>query len=293
LAANEPINLTVTINGTGNVRLIDRMNFQFPPSFEVYDPKITTDVRATDAGVSGRRTIEYLLIPRSSGNYTIKPAAFSFFNPAQGRYVSLQTPEFTFNVARGEGGDMVSGGPGADQQAVQYLARDIRFIRQGPVALKPAGVFFFGSRTFYILLISPVVLFALFVLLWRNHIKNNSDIARVKNRRATRIAKKRLKQASEFMKLRMSEKFFNELAQAMWGYISDKMNIPLSELSLDNVRSRLKTKALNEELIAGFSGVLEQCEFARFAPGEKQQLMDELYNKALDIITRIEKDLKQ
>jgi hypothetical protein len=292
LAANDPINLKVVITGKGNVRLIDKLNFQFPPSFEVYDPKITSDVKASEAGVSGTRTLEYLVIPRSAGNFTIKPAAFSYFHPVRESFITLNTPEFNFTIARGEGMDMAMGATGGDQQAIQYIASDIRFIRQGPFRLNPIGSYFFGSAMFYTFYLTPLVLFGLFVILLRNHIKNSSDVVRVKNRRATRIARKRLKQADEFLKLRMSEKFFNELSLALWGYLSDKFNIPLSELSLDTVRGRLEKRSVNAEFINDFIEMLEKCEFARFAPGDKNQTMDELYERALALITRIEKELK-
>ncbi len=292
LAANEPVNLKVVINGKGNVRLIDKLNFQFPPAFEVYDPKITTEVQANQSGVSGTRTLEYLIIPRSAGSFSIKPAAFSYFHPVRENYVSLNTPEFTFAVARGEGQEITTGSSTSDQQAIQYIASDIRFIRQAPFKLNTIGSYFFGSTTFYILLISPLVLFVLFVILLQNHIKNNRDIARVKNRRATRIARKRLKQAEQFLKLRISEKFFTELSQALWGYLSDKFNIPLAELSLETVRERLTIKSVKPDIIDDFINLLDQCEFARFAPGDKFHEMDQLYGRGLDLIMRIEKELK-
>lgn len=292
LAANEPINLKVVISGKGNVRLIDRLNFQFPPSFEVYDPKITSDVKTTDSGVSGTRTLEYLIIPRSAGNFSIKSAGFSYFHPVRENYITLNTPEFNFTIARGEGLDPSSGLAAGDQQAIQYIASDIRFIRQGPFRLHTIGSYFFGSLQFYLLYLSPILLFGIFLLLLRHHIKNSSDVVRTKNRRATRVARKRLKQADEFLKLRMSEKFFNELSMALWGYLSDKFNIPLAELSLDTVRGRLEKRSVNIDFINEFIEVLEQCEFARFAPGDKNQTMDELYDKALTLITRIEKELK-
>lgn len=292
LSANEAVNLKVVISGRGNVRLIDKLNFQFPPAFEVYDPKITTDVQVNQSGVSGTRTIEYLLIPRSAGNFTIKPAGFSFFNPARNEYITLNTPEFEFMVARGDGMEITSGTSTGDQQAIQYLSTDIRFIRQLPFRIRTVGSYFFGSTQFYLLYLIPLFMFGMFVLLWRNHIRNSRDLARVKNRRATRVARRRLKQASEFMKLNISDKFFNELSQAIWGYLSDKFNIPLAELSLETVRERLSGRSVTTDIVEDCIRVLEECEFARFAPGDKSQTMGKLYDQGLALITRIEKDLK-
>jgi len=292
IAANEPVNLKVVISGRGNVRFIDKLNFKFPPVFEDYDPKITTNVQANQSGVSGTRTLEYLLIPRSAGNFSINPAVFSYFNPAMNKYVSLKTPEFQFRVARGEGMDIVGGTATSDQQAIQYLSTDIRFIEQLPFRLNLIGSYFFGSTRFYMLYLSPLVLFGLFVVLWRNHIRNSRDLVRVKNRRATRIARRRLYQASEFLKMRINEKFFNELSQAIWGYLGDKFNIPLAELSLDTVRDRLASRHVNPDIIDDCIKVLEQCEYARFAPGDKTQTMNLLYEQGLGLITRIEKDLR-
>ena len=289
--ANEPITLRIVVTGKGNVRLIDRLNLQFPHTFEVYDPKISSDIQATQQGVSGSRTFEYLIIPRSAGTFTLKPAKFSYFHPVRGEYVTLNTPEFGFRIIRGEGMELAGTAIG-DQQAIQYIASDIRFIRQGPFRLHLVGSYFFGSPKFYVLYFTPLVLFALFLILLRNHIKNSRDIVRVKNRRATSVARKRLKQADEFLKLRISDRFLNELSQALWGYLSDKFNIPLAELSLDTVRLRLEKRSVSPDFINEFIQLLEQCEFARFAPGDKTETMDILYGNALALITRIEKELK-
>lgn len=292
VAANEPIKLKVVISGKGNVRLIDKLGFQFPHSFEVYDPKITSDVQTSQTGVSGSRTLEYLIIPRSAGNFSIKSAAFSFFHPVRENYITMNTPEFNFRIARGEGSDLSAGAASGDQQAIQYIASDIRFIRQGNLKLHAIGSYFYGSTFFYVLYLSPLALFVLFLLLWRKHIKNNRDIARVKNRRATRIARRRLKQAEEFLRLRMNVKFFNELSQALWGYLSDKFNIPLADLSLETVRERLEKRNVNAGITDDFLKLLETCEFARFAPGDNSHTMDQLYEQSLALITRIEKELK-
>ncbi|MDP2424716.1 MAG: BatD family protein [Bacteroidales bacterium] len=292
LSANEGVNLNMVIKGKGNIRLVDKLEPGFPASFETFDPKITTDVQANASGVSGTRIIEQLAIPRSSGDFTIRPVSFVFFNPSRGQYFTHTSPEFNLKVKRGEGSDQSLAFDPTDQQAIQHVGSDIRYIRQLPFKLVPVGNYFWGSQFFWLLLVLPLIFFILFVILLRQNIRRNSDLSKVRNRKATRVARKRLKKAHEYLKARMTDKFYNELSQAIWGYLSDKFNIPLSELSLETVRQRLEKQQLNDQIISEFTATLNNCEFARFAPGQKEDAMERLYHEALERITLSEKELK-
>ncbi|MFU8842737.1 MAG: BatD family protein [Bacteroidales bacterium] len=292
LKANEAINLQFTISGTGNVELIDRVNVKFPPGFEVYDPKISKNIQVSPNGISGRKTFEYLLIPRNHGNFRIDPVSFTFFDLSKQGYVTLKSPGFDIAVAKGEGTatDLVFSGTG--QTAIQYLGSDIRYIRTNNPALVPVGNFFFGSDLFYMLIALPFLLFILFILIWKKELKKRSNIALMRNRKATRVARKRMKQAEIYMKENQKDRFFVEVSQALWGYLSDKFSIPLASLSMDTVTETLTHKELKPEIIEQFIETLNHCEFARFAPGESQTAMDNIFHEAISVITLIEKELK-
>ena len=292
LKANEAINLKFTVSGTGNVELIDKVNVKFPPGFEVYDPKITKNVQASQNGVSGTKSFEYLLIPRNHGDFRIEPVSFTFFDLNNKNYVTLRSPGYDISVAKGEGtaADMVFSGSG--QAAIQYLGSDIRYIKTINPALVPVGNFFFGSNLFYLLIGLPFLLFILIVLIWKKELKKRSNMALMRNRKATKVARKRLKKAELYMKDNQKELFFVEVSHALWGYLSDKFSIPLASLSMDTVTETLIQKELKPETIGKFTETLNHCEYARFAPGESQAAMDNIYNEAISVITLIEKELK-
>lgn len=292
LKANEAINLKFTIKGKGNIELVDKLPISFPPDFEVYDPKITGDINIADDGVSGYKTFEYLIIPRTQGNFTIKPVTFSFFDLKQGIYKSISSPEYSINVAKGEGSAGNVTYSGVNQADIKYIGSDIRHIKTRSLELIPMGGYFFGSSLFFVLFLAPVVLFILFVITMKKELKKRSNIALMRNRKATKVAQKRMKQAQIFLRENKKDPFFEEVSQALWGYLSDKFSIPLSNLSMDTVRETLLAKDVNENTINQFIETLDHCEYARFAPGENHSAMDDIYLEGIKIISQIENELK-
>jgi len=290
LKTNEAVTLKLTITGAGNLTLIEKPNIVFPPDFEVYDPKISDNIHNTTSGISGSRTFEYLVIPRTAGDFRISPIQFSYFDLGRKEYVNLLTPEYTIKVLKGDGSatSMVP----VDREDVKYLGNDIRYLMDTPMALHPIGKHFYGSWLYWLLLCLPVLLFLAFIIFWRNHIRLNSDIGLVKLRKATRIANQRLKKAKSLLARESVDAFHIEISQALWGYISDKFNIPLSELSMETAYERLNARNVDPLLINRFIETLHHCEFARFAPGDRTRNMELLYNEALEVITNTEQQLK-
>jgi hypothetical protein len=289
---NEAINLKFTLNGTGNVELIDAPKVVFPTDFEVYDPEISNNVKVSMSGVSGTRTFDYLIIPRNPGTYTIKPVVFSYFDLNKRDYVTITTPEYKITVQRGEGSSANITYSGVSQEDIKYIGKDIRHIKLPPFQLKPIGSFFFRSGTYYLLLLFPIILFATLVFLWRKQVKQRSNTAMLRTKKATRVSLKRLKVANIYLKEGKETEFYVEISKALWGYISDKFSVPRSELSMDNVKERLLKKSLNEETITDLINTLNNTEFARFAPGNKSENMDKIYQEALTIISKIERELR-
>ena len=179
-----------------------------------------------------------------------------------------------------------------DHEDIKYLGNDIRYINIGPVELSNQSNFFFDSTLFYLLLIFPALLFAIVALVWKNRMKKRSDIAFMRNKKATRIATSRLRKAKSHLTAAQQEIFYNEISLALWGYMSDKFNLRLSELSTESVHNALQQKQVNEEIVDQFTETLHHCEYARFAPGDKSTIMEKIYNEAINIITKIEHELK-
>jgi hypothetical protein len=290
LNVNDAVNLNISVSGRGNLRMLDRPGFNFPPNLEVFDPNVSDNIRNTTAGVSGTRQYDYVMIPRTGGEFVIPSWDFVYFDPVAERFITRTTPEFTLQVTGN--GIAGSGGGAISQEAIRTLATDIRFIRTGAVKLVAIDDYFIGSTLFWILLIIPFVLFTFFIVFWRNHIRLQSNFELMKTRKAEKQARKRLKKARLFMEKKQENEFYDEIFRTLWGYLSDKLSIPVSILNKENVSGAFKAKKVPADLSEAFITNLNDCEFARFAPGQKEDRMADIYAKTFTTITTIEKELK-
>ena len=287
VAANEAILLRATVSGTGNMRFVDAPRINFPPNFEVYDPRITNQLNA--ATTSGSRVFEYLIIPRHGGTYKIPSIEFSYFDPQARQYVTLNSEEYTITVERGEELPGTTVMSGISREDVRHIGSDINFIKTGNIKLYRAGEHFFGAWSFWLLYIVPSLFFAVTVYLRRKYIRKSANVALVKNRKANRYAAKRLKKARKFMKSDQKELFYEELSRALWGYLGDKLNIPVAELSKDNAKSVMEQRNVDDALAAEFTDVIDDCEFARYAPAAAGSDMNALYERAGEVINKMQK----
>ncbi len=293
VTTNDAVTLTVKINGSGNIRLIRTPELKLPSDFEVYDPKATDNVKATDNGVSGTKTIEYLFQPRFEGDYKIPAIKFAYFNPATGTYVTKSTQEYDLHVEKGTEEQSATVVSSLRKEDVQLIGQDIRFIKQGNPSLRSSGNTFFGSTLFYLIYVISAVLFLIIYFVYRKKARENANIALMRNKKANRVATKRLKSAAAYMKQNNNEAFHEAILKAFWGYLSDKLGIPVADLSRDAAISRLNEKGVAEEVINDFVDVVEQCEFARYAPTGGSEARHELYKKAESTMGRMEKQIKR
>jgi|DewCreStandDraft_4_1066084.scaffolds.fasta_scaffold32325_2 hypothetical protein len=290
--ANDAINLKITVSGRGNIKLIDKFDITFPTDFETYDPKITDNINKSDNGISGTKTFDYLLIPRNQGNFTIKPIKFTYFDLNKGKYVTLTSPEYNIKVDKGDGKASATTLTTVNKEDIKYIGSDIEHIKTKPNKLKPEGQFFFLSKLYFTLLVIPVILFIAALIFRRKHLKLRGNVALLRNKKATKIARNRLKKAQKFLQNNERNNFYNEISQALWGYLSDKFNIPLAELSMESVNQSLQNKLVDTATIEQLISVLNNCEFARFTPESESVNMKKIYNEAIDIIKKIENELK-
>lgn len=291
LKVNEAFTLTLTISGKGNIELLELPKPVFPPDFEVYDPKITTSVKNNALGIYGSKKAEYIIIPRVAGDFTLEDIEFSYFNPSLERYETLKSDIHSVQVQKGAANDNSAiYTPG--QADIKYLGKDIRHINTNDKKLSITGLTFFMSPTYIIIIIILIVIFTATLITYKKVNKFNKNQVLVKNKRATKIAKKRLNNAYNFLKVNKQDSFYEEFSQALWGYISDKLNIARSQLSMDSVKEIMSNNDIPEDIVNEFVDLLNNCEFARFAPGDPNKKMDELYHKGIELITKAEKILK-
>ena len=292
LKVNEAFTLTLTVSGKGNIELLELPKPVFPPDFEVYDPKITSSIKDNALGISGSKKAEYIIIPRVSGDFNLKETLFSYFNPSLGRYETLRSEAYNIQVKKGD----TTPGSGAiytpGQADIKYLGKDIQHINTNDNKLSITGVMFFMSTIYIIILVAMAIIFVVAIIINNRMNKLNKNQVLVRNKQATKVAKKRLLNAYNHLKNNNQNGFYEEFSQALWGYISDKLNIVRSQLSMDTVKEIMLNKNVSEDIVNEFIDLLHNCEFARFAPGDPSKKMDELYQKGFDLITKAEKLLK-
>ncbi len=289
--ANEPVSLKLKITGTGNLKLVEAPEINFPPDIESYDPKINDNLRVSENGVSGSKTIEYLIIPRHEGTYDLAAITFSYFDLNKKQYVSATAGPFTLKVGKGIGGSGSASTSNISKSDFQLLGKDIRYIKiQEPDFIATTGNFY-GSLPYYVLTFSPLLLF-FGLLVYRKRIETiNSDIPLLKSRKATAVALKRLKVAHKFLASNQHQALHEEISKAMWGYMSDKLAIPFADLSKEKIETSLTTLNVQSEKINFFISTLDQCEMSRFAGGTT--IVDaDLYQHAVQAISDIEQSLK-
>ena len=291
LKTHEAASLLVTVSGRGNVSLLEAPKVNFPPDMEVYDTKVSDRIDKT--GLSGSRTYEFPFIPRSYGDFVIEPVKYSYYDVNQKKYVTLETAPISLVVLKGnetEHAGVIVSGP--VQKDVKNLASDIRFINVKDSTLVPQGSFFVGTALFWVLL---VALFLVASVLWaalRHLAARRADVAGTRNRKATKMALKRLHLANTFLKQNLYTAFYEELHKALLGFISDKLNIPASELSRDRISEALAEGGVDAAHAETFIGILDACEFARYAPSAGNDAMAAHYNSALEVISSIDSNMK-
>lgn len=291
LKVHEAASVIVTVAGKGNISLIQAPEVKLPPDMEVYDTKTSGNIDKN--GYAGTKRYEYPFIPRSWGEFVIPPVRYSYYDVKSARYVTLQTDSLVFNVAKGAelpGAGTVISTP--SQKDVKSLGTDIRYINVKTAQLSPKGDFFVGSASFWVLLILIVLIFAGLWAAFRKIAARRADVAGTKNRKATKMALKRLRLAGTFLRQDLYTAFYEELHKALLGYISDKLNVPVAELTKERIAEILQTGGVPAELADSFVGLVDACEFARYSPSSGNKAMSDHYETALDVISSIDSTMK-
>ena len=287
---DDPITYSVKVSGTGNLKLIEAPGLKLPPAFEVYDPKVKENITNGPAGLSGTKQYDYLIIPRQPGEYKIEKREFSYFDPSTGKYVTISTPEYALKIT----GDP-SKNPNANLGSVSKQdvvgGQDIRYIKTTTPRFDKANTFF-GSAGYFAMYVSPALLFIGLLVFKRRNETLAADVIGTKRRRAIKLAKKRLSIADKYLKANDKKPFYDEVSRAIWGYLGDKLNIDMAELSKDNVEGKLVNKSVKPETISSLISLINTCEIALYAPIGEGGEMQKNYETALNLIADLEDEIK-
>ena len=290
--ANEAVTLKINVKGSGNMKLIAIPEVNFPKDFETYDAKVNDKFELTRTGLAGTKEFEYLFVPRHAGTYEIPSADFIYFDTDSRSYKTLKTEAYTLKVNKGKGGSgqNVSNYSG-QQQDVQQLNQDIRFIKQGDVELHQPGDTFFGTWKYGLSYLLPLLIFVIVLIVGRKQMKANANVALSRGRKANKVALKRMKTAKKLLDTHDQNRFYDEVLRALWGYVGDKFNMSQESLNKENIEQSLASRQVPAEQIQQFIKVLNDCEFARYAPGDANENMGNVYNSAIEAITKMEDNL--
>ncbi|MBR6320550.1 MAG: protein BatD [Prevotella sp.] len=290
LKANDPFTIKVTVSGTGNLKLIKQPVVKFPKDFDTYDARLTDKTRLTTSGVEGTMTYEFLAVPRHQGQYDIPAIEFVYYDTQEKAYRTLTSQPFHLSVAKGEGGESHIQ-DFTEQEDIQLLASDIRHIHLGGSRLQTSAGSFFASATYWIALALLVLVFVSLFVIFRKRAIENADVVRHASKRAGKVARKRLKKAAGLMAANKPGEFYDEALRALWGYVGDKLNIPVEQLSRENITDRLKARGIDDATIAPFIEAIDECEFERYAPGDPKGNMNKVYEQAMKGITSLNEKL--
>ena len=293
LKENEAVTLKLVISGTGNMKLIKTPEVKFPADFEVYDPKVDNKFTLKAGGLSGNKVIEYLAIPRHGGEYTIPSVEFAYFDVKSGAYKMLSTPEYMLNVAKGSGTSSLAPVGYVSKEELRLLGQDIRYIHLGEAKYQPKGKCFYGTAGYWLWYIIPFVVFVVLVVVYRKQAMENANVAKLKTKKASKVATRRLKVAKQRMREDDKAGFYDEVLKALWGYLGDKLNMPVSELSKDNISAKLTECGVADELIQEALALVGECEFARYAPSLSGSSVEDVYDKVDALMDKLENAIKR
>ena len=287
---NEAINIKIKVSGKGNLPLIDIPEISFPSDFETYYPKINDNIKTTTNGVSGSKEFDYLVIPRHAGQFKLDPVVFTYFDPATRKYRTITSEPIEINVLKADGSTSENVVYSANKEDIKVLGNDIRYIHSNNIEFPSSNENFYGGWKFYLLFFLAPILFAL-AYIFRNKIRvANNDVAGMRKKKASKVAAKFLKSAKLSLDANNTTAFYEAITKALFGYLSDKLHIPIAELNQNNIKEKLSQTNVSQQTSAALMDTIELCDMARFAPVSISE--QEVYNKAESIINQINEEVK-
>ena len=280
---NEPVTLNYTISGSGNIRYIKDVEIDFPSEFEQYSPQHNVDAKVNGNNVTGTSVTELTFVPKETGKFTIKVPEFVYFDPVKKEYVTIEGKQFELNVSKG-----ISGAP-ADRKDIASKNVDILYIRPISDNLNHNHDFIISSVWYWGLVLLLTCGGTGYIIYFNSRRKRSADVTGLKKSKANRVARKRLKLAEKYMSQNNREKFYEEILRAMWGYFSDKLLIPVADLSRSSIENQLQLKNVDQNVNSEIIALLDSCEMARYTPSGGSSELTSVYDRACSVINSLEK----
>lgn len=288
LRTNEAALYTYTIKGTGNIRYLKQPEIKFPSSIDRYTPKTDIDAKIVGSNTTGTYKVDYTIVPQEAGKLVIPGTPFVYYDLDKKEYVTLDTRTYELNVAKGSSTSSV-----VEQREIDKTMHDILHIKSSSSEHRQKEIsYIFHNGLYWLTFFIAIAILISVAIIYRRRLKFNADIKGKKHARANRVVSKRLKAARSFMNAHENDKFYAELAKAMWGYISDKLSIAPSQLIRDNIASQLENYGASQQTVESVLSVLDECEMARFTPNHSDQEVAKLYDEAVAAIRSLE-DVKK
>ena len=284
LKANDAFNLKMIITGNGNLKLINAPALKLPDGFESYDPKIIES--------NNSKMFDFLIIPRKEGVFTLNNLDFSYFDLNSKKYITKSAKIIKINVLAPDQNSNEAK-IFSSQTKIKETENDIRYIKKEDFILIKSENEFFNSFTHILFIVLPLIALATGLSLRKNHIKNNSNIILVKERKAAKLAKKQLITAEKLMKEQKKDEFYTEILMALTTYLGNKLNIPKAELSKESITKSLQIKNITHSTIQNLTNTIDTSEFAKYAPGSVSGNLQEVYNNTVELIANLEQQINK
>lgn len=280
---NDPATLIYTITGTGNIKYVKEPEIDFPSEFELYNPQTDYDTRVNGSNVSGKMTVEYTFVPQATGDFRIGSDKFVYFNPANHQYVTLSTPVYDIKVAKG-----ATSAASVEQKDIESKNTDILHIKTGDKHPELHRTYVIATWWYWTLVALMIAGVTIAACARGKRARMASDEKGTRLIKANKVARRRLKLAKKLSETHQDEKFYEETLKAIWGYLSDKLGIPASQLTRENIMSVLDEAGAPEDVRANLGEVLDDCEMARYSPADTRPSTEDIYRKASTAINSME-----
>ena len=285
--SNQAASIVYTVSGTGNLKYVKLpdLNALYPSQLEVYSPTPEVNANVGKSNVSGTARFDYSFMPLEAGTFRIPDVELVYFNPASGRYETSTARGYEISVGKGTGS--------AKSQTRGMMSFNPKLLPVEQGQLSQEHVPYVRTLLYWLLYIVPVLILLGAVIYYRAYIKANADLLAVKSRKANKMARMRLRKAATCMKRNEADRFYDEMLAALWGYLGDKLKMPTSELTRENVSGKLEEAAIPADVVSRMIALLDECEFAKYAPAAQKGNMQPVYDEGVEVINSLEESFKQ
>ena len=283
IATNDVATYRVTVEGTGNLKLLNKPDFSLSGDFDVYNPKVQDKTEVTESGVRGQMIYDYTFVPRKVGDYEIPALVLTYFDPVSESYKSDSTKVMKIHVNKGNKSDEEY------QRSINLQKSDIRDLHVTDTQLvRPDDAFWWGSWWYWLLYAALVIMTLIVFSVIKHYIHVNADVVSRKRRKAGKMAVRKMKKAKSFMQANQRGEFYTEVSRALYGYIANKYNIGTADLNRSRIETELTEMGVEESVVQSFIKIIDECDFAQYAPSDQVMNMKEMYDVAVNTIVDIE-----